>query len=306
MALLSEQASSGSNVKRSMQSTATIRGRRARALRPAGRVLVYVMLIGGSALYGFPFGWMVRSSVMSIDQFYEDPPPFFPLPPNWASYTKVWETGPVLAWIVNSTIVTTLGVVVLTFVSAVVAFGFARTEYPIRDALFLLVISTMMLPQHVTIIPKVIIFRDLGWLDTLLPLTVPMIGGSAFYIFIMRQFFRAIPRELDEAAAMDGASRLRIMFTIVFPLSKPVIATVAVFSFIGNWNDFFEPFIYLNTPKNMTLAVGMRFFQAGLYEQPQLHLQMAIALIAVVPILVLFFFAQKHFIRGITLTGLKG
>ena len=306
MALLSEQAPQVPGVDRRTQSTTTIRGWRSRMTRPVWRVLVYVMLIGGSALYGFPFAWMVRSSAMSIDQFYEDPPPFFPVPPNWESFTEVWETGPIVAWIMNSTIVTVLGVVVLTFVSAVVAFGFARTEYPIRDALFLLVISTMMLPQHVTIIPKVIMFRDLGWLDTLLPLTVPMIGGSAFYIFILRQFFRTIPRELDDAAAIDGASPLRIMFTVVFPLSKPAIATVAVFSFISNWNEFFEPFIYLNTPKNMTLAVGMRFFQAGMWEQPQLHLQMAIALIAVAPILVAFFFAQKHFIHGITLTGIKG
>ena len=306
MALLSEQAPQVPGVDRRTQSTTTIRGWRSRMMRPVWRVLVYVMLIGGSALYGFPFAWMVRSSAMSIDQFYEDPPPFFPVRPNWESFTEVWETGPIVAWIMNSTIVTVLGVVVLTFVSAVVAFGFARTEYPIRDALFLLVISTMMLPQHVTIIPKVIMFRDLGWLDTLLPLTVPMIGGSAFYIFILRQFFRTIPRELDDAAAIDGASPLRIMFTVVFPLSKPAIATVAVFSFISNWNEFFEPFIYLNTPKNMTLAVGMRFFQAGMWEQPQLHLQMAIALIAVAPILVAFFFAQKHFIHGITLTGIKG
>lgn len=306
MALLSRQASPTSSAGQNLQTSVTIRGWRARVLRPAWRVLVYAMLVGGSAVYGFPFAWMVRSSVMSIDQFYEDPPPFFPLPPNWSSYAEVWETGPVVSWIVNSVIVTALGVVVLTFVSAVVAFGFARTEYPIRDALFLLVISTMMLPQHVTIIPKVIIFRDLGWLDTLLPLTVPMIGGSAFFIFILRQFFRTIPRELDDAAAIDGASPLRVMFTIIFPLSKPAIATVAVFSFIGNWNEFFEPFIYLNTPERMTLAVGMRFFQAGMWEQPQLHLQMAVALMAVAPVLVAFFFAQKHFIHGITLTGIKG
>ena len=306
MALLSERAPPGSGVGERMQSTVTIRGWRARILRPAWRVLVYAMLVAGGAIYGFPFGWMVRSSFMTIDQFYEDPPPFFPLPPNWSSYTEVWETGPIVWWIANSTIVTILGVVLMTFVSAVVAFGFARTEYPIRDALFLLVISTMMLPEHVTIIPKVIIFRDLGWLDTLLPLTVPMIGGSAFFIFILRQFFRTIPKELDDAAAIDGASPLRVMFTIVFPLSKPAIATVAVFSFIGKWNEFFEPFIYLNTPERMTFAVGLRFFQAGMWEQPQLHLQMAVALIAVAPIVVIFFFAQQHFVRGITLTGIKG
>ncbi len=289
-----------------VESSATIRTVRARLLRPAGRAVVYLLLIGGSAAYGFPFAWMIRSSLMSIDQFYDDPPPLFPTEPRWENYAEVWNTGPVLAWIINSSIVTFLGVVVLTFVSALVAFGFARTYYPLRDVLFILVISTMMLPGHVTIIPKVIIFRDVGWLDTLLPLTVPMIGGSAFFIFILRQFFRTIPRELDDAAEIDGASRLRVMFTIIFPLSKPALATVAVFSFITNWNDFFEPFIYLNTPERMTLAVGVRFFQAGLYDQPQLHLQMGISIIAVTPILVAFFFAQKQFIRGIALTGMKG
>ena len=306
MALLSDQAPSDAKFGGGMQSSVTIRGWRSRLLRPTWRFLVYAMLVFGSAIYGFPFAWMVRSSVMTIDQFYEDPPPFFPLPPNWSSYTEVWETGPIVWWIANSAIVTALGVVLLTFVSAVVAFGFARTEYPIRDALFLLVISTMMLPEHVTIIPKVIIFRDLGWLDTLLPLTVPMVGGSAFFIFILRQFFRTIPRELDDAASIDGASPVRVMFTIIFPLSKPAIATVAVFSFIGKWNEFFEPFIYLNTPERMTFAVGLRFFQAGMWEQPQLHLQMAVALIAVAPIIVVFFFAQQYFVRGITLTGIKG
>jgi ABC-type glycerol-3-phosphate transport system permease component len=286
--------------------TATIRSARVRWLRAVGRSVIYLLLLGGSTAYGFPFAWMIRSALMRTYEFYEEPPPIFPPNPAWENFKEVWETGPVLAWIINSTIVTVLGVVVVTFVSAFVAFGFARITYPGRDALFLLVISTMMLPGHVTIIPKVIMLREIGWLDTLLPLTVPMIGGSAFFIFILRQFVRSIPKELDDAAEIDGASRLRIMFTIMFPLSKPALATVAVFSFIQHWNDFFEPFIYLNSPHRMTLGVGMRFFQAGVGDTPMLHLQMGIALIALAPILIAFFFAQKQFIRGIALTGIKG
>lgn len=287
-------------------SVGTIRSARTRWLRAIGRSVIYLVLLGGSIAYGFPFAWMIRSSLMKTHEFYEEPPPIFPTNPAWENFKEVWETGPVLAWIINSTIVTLLGVVVMTLVSAFVAFGFARISWPGRDGLFLLVISTMMLPGHVTIIPKVIMFREIGWLDTLLPLTVPMIGGSAFFIFILRQFFRSLPKELDDAAEIDGASRLRIMFTIIFPLAKPALATVAVFSFIQHWNDFFEPFIYLNSPDRMTLGVGMRFFQAGVGDTPMLHLQMGIALIALAPILIAFFFAQKQFIRGIALTGIKG
>lgn len=291
---------------RAAQASMTVRSKRVQAYRVLGRTCIYAALLLGSVAYGFPFAWMLRSSLMSLDMFYEDPPPLLPNPANWENYAEVWTTGPMPWWIANSTIVTLLGVVVMSFMSAVIAFGFARTSFPIRDVLFILVISTMMLPDHVTIIPKVIMFRDVGWLDTLLPLTVPMLGGSAFYIFILRQFFLTIPRDLDDAAAIDGASRRRIFWNVVLPLSKPAIATVAVFSFILHWNDFFHPYIYLQSPDRMTLAVGMRFFQSGLYDVPRLHLQMAIAVIAVAPILVVFFFAQKQFIRGIVLTGIKG
>ncbi len=284
----------------------TIRSRRVQALQLLLRAVYYLILIGGSVMYAIPFFWMIRASLMSIDMFYEVPQPLFPDPPAWNNYTDVWQVGPVLWWITNSTIVSFIGVTVGTFISALVAFGFARLRFPGNRALFLLVISTMMLPQHVTIIPQVILFRELNWLDTLLPLIVPLLGGAPFYIFLLRQFFLTLPLELDEAAAIDGASRMRVFWTIVMPLSKPAIATVAVFSFISHWNDFFFPLIVLQSSERLTLAVGMRWLQAGQYEAQRLHLQMAIALIAVAPVVILFFLAQKHFIRGIALTGIKG
>ena len=270
------------------------------------RLVAYVGLIGGSIAYAIPFLWMIRASLMSIDMFYEDPQPLFPDPPAFVNYADVWQIGPFTWWIANSTIVSFLGVTVGTLISALVAFGFARLKFPGNRIFFLIVISTMMLPQHVTIIPQVILFRELNWLDTLLPLVVPLLGGAPFYIFLLRQFFMTLPLELDEAAQIDGASRMRVFWTVIIPLSKPAIATVAVFAFINHWNDFFFPLIILQSSERLTLAVGMRWLQAGQYEAQRLHLQMAVALIAVAPVVVLFFFAQKHFIRGIALTGIKG
>ena len=284
----------------------TIRSRRIHILRLMLRLLVYVALIGFSIIYAIPFFWMIRASLMSIDMFYEVPQPLIPNPPAWNNYSDVWQVGPVLWWIANSTIVSFVGVTVGTFISALVAFGFARLRFPGNRILFLVVIATMMLPQHVTIIPQIILFRELNWLDTLLPMIVPLLGGAPFYIFLLRQFFLTLPLELDEAAQIDGASRMRVFWTVVMPLSKPAVATVAVFSFINHWNDFFFPLIVLQSAEKLTLAVGMRWLEAGQYEAQRLNLQMAIAIIAVAPVVILFFFAQKHFIRGIALTGIKG
>ena len=270
------------------------------------RLVVYAGLVGGSIMYAIPFLWMIRASLMSIDMFFEDPQPLIPNPPAWNNFTDVWLVGPIAWWITNSTIVSFIAVTAGTLISAIVAFGFARLRFPGNRIFFLLVISTMMLPQHVTIIPQVILFRELNWLDTLLPLIVPLLGGTPFYIFLLRQFFLTLPLELDEAAQIDGASRMRVFWTVVMPLSKPAVATVAVFSFINHWNDFFFPLIILQSAERLTLAVGMRWLEAGQYEAQRLNLQMAIAIIAVAPVVILFFFAQKHFIRGIALTGIKG
>ncbi len=283
----------------------TIRSTSARVFKTLVRILVYLLLIGGSLMYAIPFVFMVRWSVMTIGQFYE-PGLIWPIPMAWENYSTVWNTGPLLWWILNSTIVTFTASTVGVLAACLVAYGFSRVEFPGNRILFMVLLSTMMLPGHVTIIPQVIIFRELGWLDSIVALIVPGLGGGAFYIFILRQFFMTIPIELDEAARTDGASRLGILFRVIMPLSKPAIATVAVFSFIGNWNEFFLPLVILNSPDRLTLAVGMRYFSAGQYGAQMHNLQMAISVIAVGPIIVAFFLAQRHFIRGITLTGIKG
>jgi ABC-type glycerol-3-phosphate transport system permease component len=271
--------------------------------RGVWRLLTYALLIGGGVLYTIPFLWMARTSLMAVGNMYLDPPQVIPDPVAWENYRVMWQTGPFAYWLANSALVTGIAIVATTFTSALVAFGFARTRFPGRDAFFVLVLTTMMLPGHITIIPQFILFRQIQWLDTLLPIIVPDLFGSAFYIFVLRQFFLTLPLELDEAAEIDGAGLFAIFWRIVVPLSKPALATVAVFTFISKWNQFFEPLIFIRTPERLTLAVGINWFrnQYG----TQFHLLMAASLVAVLPIIIIFFIAQKQFIRGIALTGMK-
>lgn len=268
------------------------------------RLLTYLLLIVGSIIFVIPFLWMIRTSLMEPQNIYMYPPQIIPDPIRLANYPEMWETGPFLSWVRNSLTVTLVSVVGDTVASTAAAFGFARTRFPHRDKLFVFVLATMMIPYHVVLIPRFILFRDLGWLNTLYPLIVPNLFGSPFYIFILRQFFLTLPTELDEAAEIDGAGMLTILWRIVVPLAGPAIATVAVFSFINHWNDFVQPLIYLQSPESQTLAVGIRWFTGR--HGTEFHLLMAISVLALLPIIITFFFAQKQFIRGIALTGIKG
>jgi multiple sugar transport system permease protein len=203
-------------------------------------------------------------------------------------------------------ILSTGGVVVT---SSLVAYSFARFEYRGRDLIFLATLGTMMLPAQVTLIPQFVLFNALGFINTLLPLWVPSwFGGGAFFIFLLRQFFLSLPTDLDEAALMDGANVLQVYWSILMPLCKPALATVAIISFIESWNDFLGPLIYLNTPDKFTVAVGLSFFQnvpeaAG---EPLQHLLMAASVMAILPPLLLFFSFQRYFVQGIVLSGIKG
>ena len=209
----------------------------------------------------------------------------------------------------NTLFVVTLATLGSVFTASIVAYSFARFEYPGRDILFVITLATMMLPAQVTLIPQFILFNWLGWINTLYPLWVPSVfGGGAFFIFLLRQFFRTLPRELDEAALIDGASYWRIFISIMLPLAKPALATVAVISFIGHWNDFVNPLIYINSPDKFTLALGLNYFKnvpegAGL---PTQHLLMAASVMVIIPVLILFFAAQRYFVQGIVLSGIKG
>ena len=276
---------------------------RIRAMRVSGRVATYLVLWLGSFLYAIPFLWMVRTSFMRLDKLFEEPPQLWPDPWIWQNYIDMWETGPFANWIVNSLILVALGMFGQTLVSIFVAYGFARTQFPGRNQLFVLILASLMLPGHVTIVPKFVMFRSVGLLDSLWPVALPDLWGQAFYIFILRQFFLTLPLELDEAAEIDGANLLQVLFRVVIPLSKPAIATVAVFNFIGKWNEFFEPFVFIQTPEKLTLAVGIRWFRTQYGTEFQML--MAASIVSVAPIVIVFFFAQKQFIRGIALTGIK-
>ncbi|HVC31991.1 MAG TPA: carbohydrate ABC transporter permease [Chloroflexota bacterium] len=271
------------------------------------RALIYLLIVGGSVFFVVPFLWMATSSIKAPGDIFIQPPKYLPylqFQPRWQNYVDAWNALPFGYFLVNSLLVTVSTTLATTFTSCVVAFGFARLRFRYRDLLFVVVLSTMMLPSQVTLIPLFILFKELGWINTLKPLIVPTIFGGAFYIFLLRQFYLTLPMELDEAARLDGCSSLGILWRIIGPLSVPAIATVALFSFIAQWNDFLAPLIYLNDLDKMTIAVGLQFFKGQ--EASDWNLLMAAATGAVLPIIVVFFFTQKLFIQGIALTGLKG
>jgi len=214
---------------------------------------------------------------------------------------------PFLTYLRN-TLIITIGALVGQVASASVsAYSFARLRWPGRDVIFAIILATIMVPYTVTLIPTFILFKQFGWIDTFFPLIVPYwFGGGAFNIFLLRQFFRTIPMELDESARLDGASSWRIFVEIVLPLSKPAIAVVTVFGFLSHWNDFFGPLVYLNSEDHRTLALGLTALQGLAWGRDATHLVMAVSVIMIAPIIVLFFLAQRTFIEGIVLTGIKG
>ncbi|HDT14678.1 MAG TPA: ABC transporter permease subunit [Firmicutes bacterium] len=231
------------------------------------------------------------------------------IPPQWRNYAEAWAPKALNEtfnrYLLNTIFITVMGIIGVLFSSSFVAYGFARFKFPGRDPLFLVMISTMMIPVQVTMIPTFILFKYLGWIDTFAPLIVPtFFGGGAFNIFLMRQFFMTIPYELDDAAKIDGCNYFQIFAIILMPLVKPALATIAIFGFVYNWNDFLNPLIYLNSSSNYTLALGLQVFTTmyGSYY----HLMMAASTIVLLPILIVFFLGQRYFIEGVATSGLKG
>jgi ABC-type glycerol-3-phosphate transport system permease component len=269
----------------------------------AGRAAAYAATTLLALVFAIPFIWLLSSSIKPIAELQRIPPTLIPETWRWANFGDALRAQP-FDYYFRNTLVYTLSTIVGQLLSCtLVAFGFARIAFPGRTALFMLVLSTLMLPSHVTTIPQYILFRELGWLNTLLPLVVPTYFGNAFYIFLLRQFFLALPREMDEAALVDGASYVDIYRRIVLPLSRPILVTIAAFSFIAHWNDFFGPLIYLNSPKQMTLAVGLLFFKSD--TDSLVHLLLAASVITLLPIVVVFLLAQRYLVSSIMMTGLK-
>jgi multiple sugar transport system permease protein len=280
-----------------------------RARRPlgyyAGRALQYGVMIGLSAVFLIPLLWMISSSLKQQGEVFAVPPIWIPSPPQWGNYAEALRRAPLLTWLGNTTIITVLTIIGNVLSSSLVAFGFARLRFPGKNALFILLLSTMMLPDIVLLIPRFIMFRSIGWVDTLLPLVVPSyFGGGAYNIFLTRQFYLTIPRDFDEAARIDGASNFTIWWRILLPLSTPVLIAITIFSFVAHWNDFLNPLIYLFSEEKKTLALGLRAFINP--ADASWHITMAASMFIVVPILILFFIGQRYFIRGIAMTGIQG
>lgn len=269
------------------------------------QVFIYTLLsILGMAVM-LPFLWTLSSSLKPPGAGIKFPPEFIPKVFVWNNYPHVFRLIPFLTFFKNSVIVTSLAVIGEVLSASLVAYSFARLRFPGRDALFVIVLATMMIPYPVTMVPTFIMFKLLHLVNTFLPLILPPFFGPAFSIFLLRQFFLTINLELDEAAKVDGASEFLIYRRIILPLSKPALATVAIFSFMYNWNDFLNPLIYLSDSNMYTLALGVNFlrsFRGG----GELSLQMAASVMFVAPCIFLFFVAQKFIVQGIVTTGLKG
>jgi multiple sugar transport system permease protein len=280
------------------------RGSLARRVRRAlWGALLYVLLLVGGFLFAMPFLWMVRTALMDYVQVQRLPIEWIPNPVRWGNFSEAlgFMDFPVL--LRNTLIITVLAIIGQVLSCSIVAFGFARLEFPGREFLFFLLLSTMMLPAMVTEIPRFILFRHFGWIDSFLPLVVPAYFGAPFFIFLLRQFFKTVPKDLDDAARIDGCSSLRIWWQIMLPLSKPVLAVVVIFGFIWTWNDFWGPLIYLRTADKKTLSLGLQVFQ-GIY-QTYYHYLMAASLVVLSPVLVLYIFCQRYFTQGIVMTGMK-
>lgn len=275
-------------------------------LSPA-QVVAYVVVTLGAIVLMIPFLWMLSSSLKPPDQIFVEPPVWIPEPIMWRNYADAWNALPFTQFLFNTIFITLLGMVGNIFTSALVAYGFARYRFPGRDVLFLILLSTMMLPYVVTLIPGFLIWRTLGLINTYDPLVIgALFGGGPFFVFLMRQFMMGIPVEMEEAARIDGASTFQIFTRIILPLIRPALLAVGIFSFQGYWNDFLGPLIYLNDLGKYTMTLGMFFFVGGASEAPKWHWLMAMSTIIAIPILVIFFLAQRQFIEGVALTGLKG
>jgi multiple sugar transport system permease protein len=277
------------------------RGRKGR--RPLTRLGLHLLLAAGSVVMLVPFAWMLSTSLKEPGDVFVYPPDWVPQPVVWENYQETVTVMPFGRFYLNSAIQAVSVTVLQLLTASLAAFAFARLRFRGRDALFLLYLATMMIPFPVTMIPNFIIMRYLNWIDTFRALILPP-AFSAFSTFLLRQYFLCIPTELDDAARVDGASSLRIWWQIIIPLSGPALATLAIFTFLGQWNNFLWPLVVTNSEEMQTLPVGLAAFQ-GQYSI-QWNLLMAGSVIAVLPILVIYIVGQKWFVRGITLTGMGG
>lgn len=271
-----------------------------------GRIVTYIILIGAVLICLFPFIWLISTSFKQTSDIYKMPPSLFPSVFTLENFIEGWKGADFGTFFKNSAIVTFLATVGTVFSSSVVAYGFARFQSRFSSVLFMVLLGTMMLPSQVTLIPQYLLYYKMGMVNTFWPLIIPSwLGGGAFNIFLFIQFFRTLPKELDEAAKIDGANSWQVFTRILLPAVKPVMLAVLVMALVFNWNDFFNPLIYLNSSDKFTIAIGLQFFK-GSQGNVQIGQMMAMALVSLAPVMLVFATCQKYFIQGIKMSGLKG
>ena len=267
--------------------------------------MMYALLVVIGITYMIPFAWLVTTSLKKTGRELLLPIEWIPDPVVWGNYLTTLTRYEFGTWVSNTLIIAVTSTIGAILTAALAGYSFARLRFPARNMLFVLVLSTLMLPDAVTLVPRFVLFSRIGWINTFYPLIIPSIlGGNAFSVFFFRQFFMTIPRELDEAATMDGAGPFRILWSILMPHAIPVVAVLSILAFIGSWNWFLEPMIYLSSQKNFTIALGLRMFKDR--RTGEWNMMMAASTAMIVPVLVLFFIAQRFIKEGLVITGLSG
>ena len=292
------------------ENVSPVRGSSVKRQRTLVDTITYFLLALGAAIVLVPFWWMVKTSLTAETRLFEFPSPFFPNPVVWRNYIEAWNALPVsfTRFTMNTVFITVLAMSAEIFTCSLVAYGFARFRFPGRNFLFILMLSTMMLPGVVTLVPTFILWRQLKLIDTYDPMTIgAWFAWGPAYIFLLRQFFLSLPKEIEEAARIDGANTFQIYWHIMLPLVRPALLAIAVLSFIGNWNNFQGPLIYLNSGEKYPLIMALKFFEESLSkEAPKFHYMMAMTTMMSIPLLALYFFMQRTLIEGITAGAVKG
>lgn len=270
------------------------------------RICIYVILLIGAFVFIAPFAWMVSTSLKPLNETLSMPPRWLPSTVQWENYPQaINEMKMFWRYTANTTFLCVMTVIGTVLSSSLAAYGFSRIEWRGRDKIFVLVLATMMIPFPVIMVPLYTLFREFGWIGTYKPLWFPSFLAGAFNVFLLRQFFLTLPKDLEEAAKIDGASELQVFWLVILPLAKPALIVVALFQFMATWNDFLGPLIYLTDQADFTLALGLQAYQSK-GGGTDWHYLMAASTLVVLPVVVLFFFTQRYFVEGIATTGGKG
>ncbi|MCX7018122.1 MAG: carbohydrate ABC transporter permease [bacterium] len=271
-----------------------------------GDTIVFLLLLTGALVLLAPLAWMLSTSLKEPGDVFKYPPQWIPRPAKWSNYLDVFTEWPFARYLTNTLWVTGMAMLGTLFSCSFAAYSFARLRWAGRDLIFMISLATMMLPAQVTMVPTFAMFVFTGWIDTLLPLYVPAFFGNAFFIFLFRQFFKGIPLALEDAAKIDGCGYFQTYWHVITPLTRPAFITVAIFTFMGTWNDFLGPLIYISSESKRTLALALSFYQNYFYGGIHLHTLMAASILVLLPCIAVFFVFQKYFIQGMVLSGLKG